>query len=152
MKEKVHMQDGTMPDANSRGWQPFLMEHGLQKEAKLNAQCKGFKCAPGATSCCCHCVLYNQLDFKTKKSLLEKACKARGFHAMFRPKFHCKLNFLEQCWGTSKHIYCMNPVSSKEEDLKHNIIAGLDSISLNVMQKYVFIIILKINLVSNAFT
>ncbi|KAF7357934.1 hypothetical protein MVEN_00839900 [Mycena venus] len=119
-----------------KGMATILTERGLRKEAKLNAQCKGFKCAPGATSCCCRRVLYNQLDFKTEKSLLEKACEARGFRAMFLPKFHCELNFLEQCWGASKRVYRMNPVSSKEEDLERNIIAALDSISLNVMRKY----------------
>ncbi|KAF7369510.1 hypothetical protein MVEN_00280800 [Mycena venus] len=150
-EKKVRMRDGTLPDGTSqplyfpaghqragkfKGMATILTERGLRKEAKLNAQCKGFKCAPGATSCCCRRVLYNQPDFKTEKSLLEKACEARGFRAMFLPKFHCELNFLEQCWGASKRVYRMNPVSSKEEDLERNVIAALDSISLNVMRKY----------------
>jgi hypothetical protein len=56
---------------------------------------------------------------------------------MFLPKFYCKLNFLEQCWGASKRVYRLNPVSSKEEDLERNVIAALDSVSLKVMRKYV---------------
>jgi transposase len=37
--------------------------------------------------------------------LLETACEARGFRAIFLPKFHCELNFIEQCWGYSKRVY-----------------------------------------------
>ncbi|KAJ7828006.1 hypothetical protein B0H13DRAFT_1498905, partial [Mycena leptocephala] len=40
------------------------------------------------------------------------------------------------CWGASKRVYRLNPVSSKEEDLERNVIAALDSISLKVMRKY----------------
>ncbi|KAF7351880.1 hypothetical protein MVEN_01149600 [Mycena venus] len=151
VKKQVRMRDGILPDGTSqplyfpdghahagvfKGMAVILKERGLDREAKLNAQCKGFKCAPGATSCCCRRVLYNQPDFKSEKSLLEKVCEARGFRAMFLPKFHCELNFLEQCWGASKRVYRMKPASSKEEDLERNVIDALDSVSLKVMRRY----------------
>ncbi|KAJ6468023.1 hypothetical protein C8R47DRAFT_990261 [Mycena vitilis] len=114
----------------------ILAERGLHHAAKLNAQCKGFKCAPLATACCCRRVLYNQPDFKNQKSIIETVCEARGFRAIFLPKFHCELNFLEQCWGAAKREYRMKPVSSKEEDLERNIKEALDSVSLKVMRRY----------------
>ncbi|KAJ7439156.1 hypothetical protein B0H11DRAFT_2254084 [Mycena galericulata] len=159
VKTKVRMRDGTLADGSPqplyfraghenagifKGMAVILKERGLHKEAKLKAQCQGFKCAPGATGCCCRRVLYNQPDFKKEKFLLEKVCEARGFRAMFLPKFHCELNFLEQCWGASKRVYRMNPVSSKEEDLERNVVAALDSVSLNVMRKYVLILLVGI--------
>lgn len=100
----------------------ILHERGLIQESKLRAQCKDFKCAKGATNCCCRRVLYNQPDFVAVESNLERICKARGFSVLFLPKFHCELNFIEQCWGYAKRIYRQYPTSSKEADLEQNII------------------------------
>jgi len=52
---------------------------------KLQAQCKDFKCAKGATSCCCRQILYNQPDFVDVKSNLKIICEARGFQVIFLP-------------------------------------------------------------------
>ncbi|OAX33390.1 hypothetical protein K503DRAFT_869580, partial [Rhizopogon vinicolor AM-OR11-026] len=82
--------------------------------------CPKFQCEKGAERCCCRGILYNEPDFVNVKSLLEIACEARGFRAIFFPKFHCELNFIEQCWGYSKRVCCEFPVSSKEVDLELN--------------------------------
>ena len=70
-------------------------------------------------------MLYNETDFSEVESLLETTCKARGFQILFLPKFHCELNFIEQCWGYSKRIYGQYPISSKEDDLEHNVLKVL---------------------------
>ena len=75
-------------------------------------------------------MLYNEPDFVGVQSLLEIACEARGFRAIFFPKFHCELNFIEQCWGYSKRIYRELPASSKEADLERNVLQALDSVPL----------------------
>jgi hypothetical protein len=77
-------------------------------------------------------MLYNEPDFVKVESLLETACKARGF-GVFIQKFHCKLNFIEQCWGYSKRLYRQCPVISKEADLKRNMLESLDAISIEAM-------------------
>jgi transposase len=82
-------------------------------------------------------VLYNQPDFANQLSAVEIACKAQGYEAMFLPKFHCELNFIEQCWGHSKRVYCEYPNSSKEDDLERNVLSALESVSMESMQKYV---------------
>ena len=111
----------------------ILNECGLAKEAKLNAECKGFKCKKNATNCCQWHVLYNQPDFVDQESMLEITCKAQCFKVVFLPKFHCKLNFIEQCWGHAKRVYHQYPPSSKEEDLERNMLSALESVPMETM-------------------
>jgi len=113
----------------------ILQERGLVKESRLRAECKGFKCEPGATSCCCRRVLYNQPDFMNTESLLEARCRECGFTVIFLPKFHCELNFIEQCWGYAKRLYRRFPPSSKEADLEHNMLDALENVPLESMRK-----------------
>lgn len=120
-----------------KGMATILWEHGLINEANLRAECKGFNCLPGATACCCRRALFNQPDFLAEKSILENTCEVRGFRVLFLPKFHCELNFIEQCWGAAKRYYRMLPPSSKEEDLETNVKEALDSVSLETMRQYV---------------
>ena len=113
-KIKICMKDGQLPSGEPQSFYfpeghpragPFkgmaliLEERGFGDMSKTRAECKGFKCAPGATACCCHHILYNQPDFANVDSLLEAICMARGVLVLFLPKFHCELNFVEQCWG-----------------------------------------------------
>src|SRR5882724_11837313 len=75
---------------------------------------QGFQVPQNAMACCCWCMLYNETDFSEVKSLLETTCQARGFQVLYLPKFHHELNFIEQCWGSSKRIHRQCPISSKE--------------------------------------
>jgi len=141
-RQTVHMGDATFADGGLqclyfredhlvspgifKGMAIILEERGYSA-SNLQAECKGFKCPKNATSCCCRRMLYNEPDFSEVESLLETTCKARGFQVLFLPKFHCELNFIEQCWGYSKRIYRQYPISSKEVDLEHNVLKALDS-------------------------
>ena len=127
-----HPQAGTF-----KGMAVLLQERGLMKESTLKAQCKDFKCAPGKTDCCCRRTLYSQPDFIGVVSKLETMCKQQGFHVLFLPKFHCELNFIEQCWGFAKRNYRQYPASSKEADLEHNLISALESVPLRSMRRWV---------------
>jgi hypothetical protein len=100
-------------------------------------QCPSFKCKPGATSCCCRRALYTQPDFVAVESLLKAHCQSRNFGVLFLPKFHCELNFIEQCWGYAKCKYHKFPPSSKEANLEKNLLASLGMVSLVSMRKYV---------------
>ena len=111
--QTVHMGDSTFADGRPlclyfpkdhpvspsifKGMAIILEAHGYSASA-LWVECKGFKCPQNATSCCCRHMLYNELDFSEVESLLETTCKARGFQVLFLLKFHCELNFIEQCW------------------------------------------------------
>jgi hypothetical protein len=117
LKMKVQMTNGILADGSSqcfyfphghpragvfKGMAIILEERGFSKASDLQAQCKDFKCEKGATTCCCRRILYNQPDFVNVKSNLEIICEARGFQVIFLPKFHCEINFIEQCWGYAK--------------------------------------------------
>jgi hypothetical protein len=100
--------------------------------------CADFKlgCVTANTpNCCCCRILYNQPDFVHVKSQLEQVCNAHGYQVLFLPKFHCKLNFIEQCWGYSKRVYQQYPASSKEADLEKNVLSALESIPLESMRR-----------------
>ena len=68
-KDGLQMRSGTFPDGMPqdfyfpdnhpehpewfKGMEVIIHEHGLWPEAGLPAKCKGLKCEPGATTCCC---------------------------------------------------------------------------------------------------
>ncbi|KAF8241113.1 hypothetical protein L208DRAFT_1229977 [Tricholoma matsutake] len=72
-------------------------------------------------------------DFVAVESLLETHARVRAFEVLFLPKFHCELNFTEQCWGYAKWKYREFPSSSKEADLGKNLLAALEMVSLDKM-------------------
>jgi hypothetical protein len=120
-----------------KGMAAILQERGFANALTLRAQCKDFKCTDNTVNCCCRRILYNQPDFVNVPSKLERMCKPRGYQVMFLPKFHCELNFIEQCWGYSKRLYRQYPASSKEADLERNVLMALDSVPLVVMRRSV---------------
>jgi hypothetical protein len=101
-----------------KGMRVLLEERGYTNVGSLRYECPGFKCPPGVKGCCCRRLLYTQPDFEHVPSLLETVYKDRGFRLVFLPKFHCELNFIEQCWGYAKRTYRINPESSREDHLE----------------------------------
>jgi hypothetical protein len=150
-KMKVHMDNARFADGSPqglyfpddhvtspgcfKGMAVLLQERGLVRESKLRYECVGFKCEAGATSCCCRRALYSQPDFVAVESLLEAHCHARGFRVLLLPKFHCELNFIEQCWGYAKRKYREFPPSSKEADLQTNLLTSLEMVSIQSMRR-----------------
>ncbi|KAG2336945.1 hypothetical protein BDR05DRAFT_896000 [Suillus weaverae] len=120
-----------------KGMATIIRERGFEDEAQLRCECPSFKCPPRRwAGCCCCRFLYNQPDFSEGLSALELTCQARGFCVLFLPKYHCELNFIEQCWGCAKRRYHQFPSSSKGSDLERNMIEALDSVMLESMHKY----------------
>jgi hypothetical protein len=132
--QKLYFPAGHERAGIFKGMAVLLQERGFDT-SKLRAQCKDFKCTKDTTRCCCRRILYTQPDFVNVLSILERVCKQRGYRVLFLPKFHCELNFIEQCWGYSKRLYRQYPVSSKEADLEVNVLSALDSVPINVMRR-----------------
>jgi hypothetical protein len=150
-KIKIRMRDTTLPDGTLqslyfpeghpragvfKGMAVILQERGLGDMSKVRAECSKFQCEAGATNCCCRRILYNQPDFVNAEPILQTVCNARGFRILLLPKFHCELNFIEQCWGRAKSIYRTYPESSREDRLEANTVSALESIPLSMMRKF----------------
>jgi hypothetical protein len=61
-------------------------------------------CAEGAPgrNCCATAILSAQPDFKAQRSRLEEAVEGAGHIALFYPKYHCEMNWIEYYWGACK--------------------------------------------------
>ncbi|KAI1781774.1 hypothetical protein LXA43DRAFT_1105349 [Ganoderma leucocontextum] len=150
LKTKVRMQNATFADGTPqslyfedgpragvfKGMATLLEERGFTDAWKLRYECPSFKCAPPALNCCCRRLLFNQPDFRDVESLLETHCKTRGFPILFLPKFHCELNFIEQCWGYAKRVYRQAPPSSLEADLERNALEALEAVPLVSIRRF----------------
>ena len=96
---------------------------------------RSFACADNATHCCMRRVLFNQPDFVNVKPELQVMGEDLGVEVLFLPKFHCKLNFIEQCWGYANQIYWRFPRTSRKEDLLPNVLEALNQVPLHTMRK-----------------
>jgi hypothetical protein len=147
LKRKIPMANGKFKDGTEqlfyypeghacaglfKGMVTILEERGYRDVKTKKAQCgkKFTDCPEGSTTCCCRRMLYNEPDFKNIDSMLEADMKAHGFQILFLPKFHCELNFIEQCWGHAKRRYWIFPPSSKEDDLERNVVQALNEVPL----------------------
>ncbi|TFK87877.1 hypothetical protein K466DRAFT_490103 [Polyporus arcularius HHB13444] len=151
LKEKIRMRDARLPDGTPqslyfthghpdagvfKGMAQLLEERGFHGARQLRAECPGFKCPPLAERCCCRRLLYNQPDFREVETLVETHCHARGFEAVFLPKFHCELNPIEQCWCVAKRTYWEFPPSSLEADLEQNMVKALNAVTVQHVRKF----------------
>ncbi|KIJ50790.1 hypothetical protein M422DRAFT_159330 [Sphaerobolus stellatus SS14] len=119
-----------------KGMAKLLEERGLFEEAKIRAQCPNFKCEDITAACCCHRVLFNQPDFQNQKPAIFELVESHGHIAFFYPKFHCELNFIEQCWGYAKMHYRMLPLTKNEAEMEKNVIASLDKVDINKIRRF----------------
>ncbi|TFK18059.1 hypothetical protein FA15DRAFT_604020 [Coprinopsis marcescibilis] len=139
--QAVH-QDFYFPDDHPtmprwfKGMEIIIRERGLWPAAGLNAQCEGFKCQQGQTDCCSRRVLFEQPDFQNQKSQLEELITSRGHICDFYPKYHCKLNFIEQYWGAAKLQYRNTPKTSNIDEMEENVHQALDSVTLAQIRCY----------------
>ncbi len=88
--------------------------------------------------CCCHRILFNQLDFTCVKSHLEEVIMVHGHLCDFYPKFHCELNYIEQYWGAVKLLYRSRPQLKKMDEMEKQVVACLNDIPLLQIQRYGF--------------
>ncbi|EKM75371.1 hypothetical protein AGABI1DRAFT_132271 [Agaricus bisporus var. burnettii JB137-S8] len=121
-----------------KGMKTILNERGIHTQGK-RAQCPDFTSGcqkNNQADCCCRRILYNQPDFVSGKSRLEEECEQRGFPILILPKFHCELNFIEQCWGFSKRVYRQYPLVKTETEMERLPFSRFATRSLRFMDAY----------------
>ena len=133
--QPLYFPDGHEKAGWFKGMAQILVERGFTDAPRLPAECREFKCPKGKSDCCCRRLMYTQPDFANVESNLETSCRARGFDVIFLPKYHCELNFIEQCWGFAKRLYRKKYCSSLEAVLECNVIESLDAIPIISMRQ-----------------
>src|SRR6185369_8326499 len=87
-------------------------------------------------TCCARHILASQVDFKNQKPLLQEIIEAKGHKAVFYPKFHCELDYIEMYWGAAKRYIRQQHCDYIWKGLQENIPRAFDSIPLNQIRKY----------------
>ncbi|XP_006456634.1 hypothetical protein AGABI2DRAFT_77787, partial [Agaricus bisporus var. bisporus H97] len=121
-----------------KGMKMILNKRGINTKGK-RAQCSDFTSGCQKVSqpnCCCCRILYNQPNFVLGKSQLGEECESQGFAMSILPKFHCELNFIEQCWGFVKRVYRQYPLVKREEEMEKQINEALASVPLVTMKRF----------------
>ncbi|KIY48962.1 hypothetical protein FISHEDRAFT_42317 [Fistulina hepatica ATCC 64428] len=93
------------------------------------------QCNVDVMTCCAKHILDHQPDFKEQKSLVQEVIEAAGHIAIFLPKFHCEINFIEYFWGAVKH-YLWENCDYTYEGLKTHLDAALHSVSVSLICKW----------------
>jgi hypothetical protein len=112
----------------------ILEERGFTDIASKRAECPNFKCVDPNASCCCHRILFNQPDFTGQKPAIVELIESQGHLVFFYPKFHCELNFIEQCWGCAKYHFRGLPLTNTEAQMEKNIRSCLDAVDIIKMR------------------
>jgi hypothetical protein len=115
LKRKIPMANGRFADGREqlfyfpeghehaglfKGMAVILEERGFEgiKDKKASAAKSSRASLRRPTAAAGECCTTNLTSSQSSHSL-KTACKARGFTVLFLPKFHCELNFIEQCWA-----------------------------------------------------
>jgi hypothetical protein len=121
-----------------KGMETIIRERGLWPERGLAAQCADFHCPPGRTDCCCQQLLFTQPDFEGQRSQLQEFIEGCRHICNFYPKYHCKLNFIEQYWGVAKFRYRAAPRATTIANMEKTVRDSLDSAPLQIQQLVLF--------------
>jgi transposase len=117
IEHQQRMHDNGIP----KGLMAVLKERGLYKQNMKQEQ---------MVEC-----LSNQPDFKNQKPFLQELFERRGHRALFWPKYHPELSFIEMCWSAWKRLlrrWCDYTTAS----LKENARLALYAISVKQMRAY----------------
>ena len=132
--QKVRVMQDFYDGEVFKGMAEILSERG---PTGLPRECPGFCCRndPSKVDCCTQKALYTQPDFQLQENTLKELVHSHGHKCIFYPKFHCKLNFIEQVWGEAKQLFHLMPCPRNEQELEQNAVSCLDNIPMELIQR-----------------
>ena len=66
----------------------------------------------------------------SQHSQLQELIKSHRHLCDFYPKYHCKVNFIEQYWGAAKAQYCEAPQAKTASEMERTVKDALDAVPL----------------------
>ena len=90
------------------------------KDGRFNDRYEAIRHGYIEPECCAAYVLSNEPDFLEQKEWLTEVVEAAGFEAIFYPKYHPELNFIEMVWGWIK-AYHRRTCTYNYNDLRDNL-------------------------------
>jgi hypothetical protein len=73
----------------------------------------------------------------SQRPQLQEFIESHGHICNFYPKYHCKLNFIEQYWGAAKLRYHVAGHARTLEVMEKKVLKSLDDIPLEQIRRYV---------------
>lgn len=127
--KQVLLERGLWNDRRSDG-SPFLRVC-LRADGRRGCPSEG----PMAASCCATVLMANQPDFLAQKGRLEEEVETAGHLAIFYPKFHCELNFIEHVWCAAK-FYARENCQYSIAALRQTVPEALRSVQSKTVHRY----------------
>ena len=128
-----------------QGIRQVLLERGLWQDhrkdgSKFLLSCpkgkKQFGCDPALNGeCCATTILQSKKDFKEQKGMLQELVESTGDSAIFYPKFHCELNFIERFWYAAKY-YTRENCGYTLDDLRKTIPPAFQSVPVATINRH----------------
>ena len=87
-----------------------------------------------------------------QKSHLEELITSHGHICDFHPKYHYKLNFIEQYWNAAKFCYRSTPKTSDINEMEQNVISCLEDIPQLQILRYVVLFLAHKSSFKHAYT
>jgi transposase len=110
-----------------------LQERGLWPPQGLHLSCPTK--AHSGNACCARKLLASQPDFQAQVGLVQEAVERRGHAALFLPKFHPELNYIEYFWGQAKR-YAREHCTYTLAGLRATVPDALESVSGETIHKF----------------
>ena len=118
-----------------KGIKRVLQERSLWPPAGLRLSCAAKE--HNGNSCCARKVLASQPDFQAQVGLLREGIdkQGQGHIALFLPKFHPELNFIEYFWGATKR-YARANCDYTLGGLRATVPKALESVPASTANKF----------------
>ncbi len=107
-----------------------LFEESMEQyEARTADRCERGK------GCCALRIIEAEYDFQNEKSMLETVILEAGHEAIFYPKYHCELNYIEYYWAALKR-YTREHCKYSFPELEKTVVEAMNSVDIKTIRRF----------------